>query len=58
VAHARNASYLGGQDREGGSLRPARANSSEDTVPNNQSKMNWRYGSSGRAPALHMWMEP
>jgi hypothetical protein len=53
VAHAYNPSYLGGWNQEDHSSRPAWANSSQDPhLQNNQSKMDWRCGSSGRAPAL------
>jgi hypothetical protein len=49
-AHACNPSYLGGRLKSGDhSLRPAWANSSRPHFhKNNQSKMNWRCGSSGR----------
>jgi hypothetical protein len=37
------------------SLRPAQANSSQDPhQQNNQSKMDWRCGSSGRGPVLQV----
>jgi hypothetical protein len=50
MAHAWNPSYLGGWNQEDQSLRPAWANSSLDPhLQNNQSKMEWKYGSSSRA---------
>jgi hypothetical protein len=50
VAHACNLSYLGGWDREDQDVRPAQAGRQPQ---NNQSKMDWRCGSS--APALQAW---
>jgi hypothetical protein len=44
---------LGGCDREDYGSRPAPANNLQDPYfQNNQSKMDWRCGSRGRAPAL------
>jgi hypothetical protein len=54
VAHTCNPSYLGNWDWKDRGSRPAWANSSWDPphLQNNQSKMDWRSGSSGRVPAL------
>jgi hypothetical protein len=43
--------------RSGGlQFKPAQTNSSRDPhLQNNQSKMDWRCGSSRRAPALQVW---
>jgi hypothetical protein len=50
-----NSSYLGGRDRKDHSSRLAQANISWDPhLQNNQSKMNWRCGSSGGAPSLQV----
>jgi hypothetical protein len=52
VAHAYNPSYSGGRDQEDGSSKPARINSSPDSIskiPN--TKKGWPSGSSGRVPA-------
>jgi hypothetical protein len=47
---------LWGWDQEDGGLRPAQANSSKNPhLQNNQSQMDWRCGSSCRAPALQVW---
>jgi hypothetical protein len=56
VTHACNPSYMGVWDQEDCGLRPAQANSSWDSnLQNNQSKMEWRCGSSSRTPALRIW---
>jgi hypothetical protein len=53
VTYTCNPSYLGGWDQKDHSLRQAWANSSQDPhLQNNQSKMDWRCGSSSRVPAL------
>jgi hypothetical protein len=45
-----------GWDQEDQGLRLAQAKRSQDThLQNNQSKMNWRCGSSGRVPTLQVW---
>jgi hypothetical protein len=50
-AHTCNPSYLGGWDWEDCSSRPAQANSLRDPhLQNNQTKMDWRYGSSSKYP--------
>jgi hypothetical protein len=49
VAHSYNPSYVGGWDQEDCGLRPAQATSFQDSISkNNQSKMGYRYDSSGR----------
>jgi hypothetical protein len=54
--HACNSNCLGSWDWENSSLRPAWANKSWDPhLQNNHSKMDWRCGSSGTAPALSLW---
>jgi hypothetical protein len=56
MAHACNPSYLGGWNLEDHGLRPAWANSTQDSISkNNQSKMDWMCGSSSRVPALQIW---
>jgi hypothetical protein len=46
---------LGGRDQEDHGSRPDGANSSRDLhLQNNQRKIDWRYGSSSRVPALQM----
>jgi hypothetical protein len=53
VAHACNPGYLGGRKWEDTDLRLAQANSLWDPhLQNNQSKMDWKYSSSGTVPAL------
>jgi hypothetical protein len=55
VVHTCNPTYLGGRDQENQGSRPEEANSSQDPhLQNNQSKMNRRCGSSGKAPALQV----
>jgi hypothetical protein len=55
VDHTCNPRYLGGWDWENHGLMPTQANSSWDSyLQNNQSKMDWRYGSNGRVPALQV----
>jgi hypothetical protein len=48
VAHACNPCYSGGRKQEDQGSRPAWENGSRDPI----SKMDWRYGSSGRTHAL------
>jgi hypothetical protein len=53
MAYACNPSFLAGWGLEDCGLRPVWANSLWDSHhQNNQSKMDWRCGSRGRAPAL------
>jgi hypothetical protein len=53
VAHICNLSYLVGWDGEDCGLRPAWANSSQDSIFKiTRTKMDWRCGSSSRVPAL------
>jgi hypothetical protein len=54
MAQTCNPSYLGGRDWEAHSSRPAQGNSSWPYLQNNQTKMDWKYGSSSRAPALQV----
>jgi hypothetical protein len=56
MAHAYNPNYLGDWDQEDSGSRSAQTNSSQDPyLQNNQGKMNWRYSSSSRVPALQAW---
>jgi hypothetical protein len=56
VAYSYNSSYLGDWDQEDHGSRPAQANNSLDPhLQNNQSKMDWRCGSSSSMPALQAW---
>jgi hypothetical protein len=54
VGHTYNPSYLEGWHWEDRGLRPAQANSLRPHLQNNQSKMDWRCGSSSRVPALQV----
>jgi hypothetical protein len=54
VAHSCNPSYLGEWDGKDHGLRPDRVVFKTPISKNNQSKMNWRCGSSVRAPALQV----
>jgi hypothetical protein len=55
VAHTCNPIYLGGWDQEDRGFTPALANSLQDScIQNNHSKIDWKCGSSGKAPALQV----
>jgi hypothetical protein len=59
MVHACNPSYLGGWDQKDHCSRAAQANSWRDPhLQNNQSKMDWRCGSSSRASTCFPNLEP
>jgi hypothetical protein len=53
VAHTYKPNYLGGWNQKDWGLRPAQAKCFQGPISkNNQSQMDWRYGSRNRVPAL------